>query len=193
MRPLRLHPIHPHTSIHTHALSCGNLSMSWCTVRHAQCHACKSHPRTSPPLSLCSSKQKHWILLKYCAALSGVTLYTEYPVTALSLHSRARAKVRARVRAKSDSARAGQGSVWSNPLQPVSISRCIYNLPVSLPQNRCARRQHIFCAYKPAHKPYLLSVLTSAPQPFIICAMQQQSSWLCQALFQHQLRCKRAD
>lgn len=34
----------------------------------------------SPALSFCSSKQKHWILLKYGATCPGVTLYVATPI-----------------------------------------------------------------------------------------------------------------
>lgn len=34
----------------------------------------------SPALSFCSSKQKHWILLKYGATCAGVTLYVATPM-----------------------------------------------------------------------------------------------------------------
>jgi hypothetical protein len=35
----------------------------------------------SPALKRCSSKQKHWILLKYRPARMGVTLYVATPTT----------------------------------------------------------------------------------------------------------------
>ena len=38
---------------------------------------------------ICSSKQKHWILLKYCPASNGTTLYVEIPVTGFSVGLRA--------------------------------------------------------------------------------------------------------
>ena len=34
----------------------------------------------SPAFSFCSSKQKHWILLKYGATWPGVTLYVAIPI-----------------------------------------------------------------------------------------------------------------
>ena len=39
----------------------------------------------APGRSFCSSKQKHWILLKYSPACCGATLYVDTPVTAWSL------------------------------------------------------------------------------------------------------------
>src|SRR5204862_3506689 len=42
-----------------------------------------------PGLSVCSVKQKHWILVKYCPAWLGVTLNVAVPVTAWSERLRA--------------------------------------------------------------------------------------------------------
>jgi hypothetical protein len=39
----------------------------------------------SPAFNLCSSKQKHWILLKYGATCAGVTLYVATPMMSPSL------------------------------------------------------------------------------------------------------------